>query len=141
MPRALRGGSSDSNEHHVPPPATLAHAISPTFRTNQPLSAGTFPTSVSSIRASSVTGRTLAPGGGSRRLGVEPVAHPADGRDEARSTRVLAELLAQLRHVHVHHVVVPEPARPPHALEQLRARERHARARRQRCEEVELDPR
>src|SRR3954451_4178887 len=127
MPSGLRGGASDSNEHQVPPPGTEAHAISPTFRTNQPLSAGTFPASVCSIRASCMAAGMLVPR--ARRLGVQPVAHPAHGADEARLARILAELLAQLRHVNVDHVIVAEPARPPHGLEKLRPREHHAGAR------------
>src|SRR3954453_2907952 len=106
MPIGFRGGASDSNEHHVPPPGTAPHAISDALSTNQPLSAGTLPASVSSIRASSIVARMLLPVPGRPRRGVEPVADPAHGVHESRLARVLTELLAQLRHVHVDHVVV-----------------------------------
>src|SRR3954451_5852270 len=106
---SFRGGSSASNMHHIPspPPSTVDHAISEAFRTNQPLSAGTFPCSVCSIRASSVMSRRmLVPCCRARGLGAEPVADAPHGANEARLARVLAELLSQLRHVHVDHVVV-----------------------------------
>src|SRR4051812_29438484 len=141
MPSGFRGGASDSNEHHVPPPGTAPHAISAALRTNQPLSAGTLPASVSSIRASSIAARMLLPGTGRPRLGVEPVADAAHGVHEARLARVLAELLAQLRHVHVDDVIVAEPVRSPYRLEQLRARECHARPAGESVEQVELDAR
>src|SRR4051794_29911886 len=121
MPSGLRGAASDSNEHQVPPPGTAAHAISPTFRTNQPLSAGTLPASVSSIRASSMAVGMLLLDPVRPRLGVEPVSDAAHRAHEARLARLLAELLPQLRHVHVDHMVVAEPAGPPHRLEQLRS--------------------
>src|SRR4051794_6057590 len=139
MPSGFRGGASDSNEHHVPPPGTAPHAISEALRTNQPLSAGTLPASVSSIRASSIAARMLLPDSGRPGLGVEPVADAAHGVHEARLACLLAELLAQLRHVHVHDVVVAEPVRAPHCHEQLRARECNARSRRESVEQVELD--
>src|SRR3954451_24622762 len=109
MPIGFRGGASDSNEHQVPPPGTDAHAISAAFSTNQPLSAGTLPAGVSSMRASCMTGPMLVPGRRARGLGVEPVADPAHRPHEARLARVLPQLLAQLRHVHVDNVVVAEP--------------------------------
>src|SRR3954468_8333691 len=52
MPSSSERACGDSNPHHVPPPGTVAHAISATFRMNQPSSAGTRPVSVSSIFAS-----------------------------------------------------------------------------------------
>src|SRR5436190_17987410 len=52
MPRRGDGDDGDSKPHHVPPPSKRAQLISARFRTNQPSSAGTSPTSVSSILAS-----------------------------------------------------------------------------------------
>src|SRR4051794_16511454 len=88
MPSSGEREAGDSNEHHVPPPSTVAHPISARLRMNQPSSAGTRPVSVSSILASCIMRRaygTMPPMGGAT-LTLRPLAHG----DEAELRRIHA---------------------------------------------------
>ena len=85
-------------------------------------------------------GRQRDRGREAHRPGAHPVPDAADRADEVRGARVIGELAAQVGDVDVDQVVVAEPVRAPHALEQLRAAERDARLGGERVEQVELDP-
>ena len=71
-----------------------------------------------------------------------PIRYPTPRTVQTKSgdARVVGELAAQVGDVDVDEVVVAEPVRAPHALEQLRAAERDARLGGERVEQVELDP-
>ena len=68
----------------------------------------------------------------------EAEAHAADGVDEARVRRVVAELAAQARHVHVERLRGAEPVRVPDLVDQPLARDHRAGLAHQQLEQLEL---
>src|SRR5450755_2001836 len=72
--------------------------------------------------------------------GFESVTDAANGADVPGSGGRLAELAAQIGHVHVDDVVVAEPVVTPDLCHQYPAPEDPTRRGRQRIEQVELDP-
>src|SRR4030067_3334322 len=86
-------------------------------------------------------GRFLYPGGGGWystwlvNLVVKAVAHAAHGRDEA----LVAQFVADVADVYVHHAHLTVVIVPPHALEQLFAAEHLAALFGQGPEQVEFD--